>query len=138
LYNSGVLSDADIAKLGKHNSDFPIINSLPTDTNINSFMHFYREAFPEATVLPKMHFLEEHVIPWLKKWKIGFGLILWESRGQSQSMPTSTICISLTGAFQIQYREWSTLCESTFCTLHQPMSLPNLLLREGNSIQKSS
>lgn len=38
-------------------------------------MTFYREAFPEATVLPKMHFLEEHVVPWLKKWKIGFGFM---------------------------------------------------------------
>ena len=38
-------------------------------------MAFYREAFPEATVLPKMHFLEEHVVPWLKKWKIGFGFM---------------------------------------------------------------
>ena len=38
-------------------------------------MRFYREAFPEATILPKMHFLEQHVVPWIKKWKIGFGLI---------------------------------------------------------------
>ena len=22
-----------------------------------------------------MHFLEEHVVPWLKKWKIGFGFM---------------------------------------------------------------
>ena len=43
--------------------------------NIKEFMKFYRQAFPESTVLPKMHFLEDHVVPWLKKWKIGFGMM---------------------------------------------------------------
>ena len=32
-------------------------------------------SFPTATVLPKMHFLESHVVPWLRKWKVGFGLM---------------------------------------------------------------
>lgn len=38
-------------------------------------MYFYRESFPNATVLPKMHMLEEHVVPWLRRWHIGFGLM---------------------------------------------------------------
>ena len=38
-------------------------------------MKFYRESFPWATVLPKMHLLEEHVVPWLRRWHIGFGLM---------------------------------------------------------------
>ena len=38
-------------------------------------MAFYRTNCPEATVLPKMHMLEEHVIPWLRKWHIGFGMM---------------------------------------------------------------
>ena len=38
-------------------------------------MCFYRENFPQATVLPKMHMLEEHVIPWLKEWHVGFGMM---------------------------------------------------------------
>ena len=39
------------------------------------FMESYRTAFPQATVLPKMHILEEHVVPWLKEWRVGFGLM---------------------------------------------------------------
>ena len=35
----------------------------------------YRDTFPTATVIPKMHMLEEHFIPWLKKWHLGFGLM---------------------------------------------------------------
>lgn len=38
-------------------------------------MKYYREKFPRATVLPKMHMLEEHVIPWLKRHHLGFGLL---------------------------------------------------------------
>ena len=38
-------------------------------------MSFYREKFPEATVLPKMHMLEEHVVPWLREWHVRFGLM---------------------------------------------------------------
>lgn len=38
-------------------------------------MAYYREKFPQATVLPKMHMLEEHVIPWLKRHHVGFGLL---------------------------------------------------------------
>lgn len=46
-----------------------------TDDHIKNFMKFYREKFPWASVLPKMHMLEEHVIPWLKKYGVGFGLL---------------------------------------------------------------
>ena len=38
-------------------------------------MEFYRTTFPTATVTPKLHMLEKHVVPWLKKWKVGFGLL---------------------------------------------------------------
>lgn len=38
-------------------------------------MAYYRKEFPHATVLPKMHMLEEHVVPWLKRWHVGFGLL---------------------------------------------------------------
>jgi hypothetical protein len=38
-------------------------------------MAHYRRSFPHATVLPKMHILEDHVIPWLRKWHVGAGLM---------------------------------------------------------------
>ena len=43
--------------------------------NIIAFMAFYRETFPTATILPKMHMFEDHVVPWLRKWRVGFGLM---------------------------------------------------------------
>lgn len=38
-------------------------------------MEFCRRIFPTTTVLPKMHILEDHVVPWLKRWHIGSGLM---------------------------------------------------------------
>ena len=35
----------------------------------------YRDSFPYATVTPKLHMLEDHVVPFLKKWKVGFGFL---------------------------------------------------------------
>ena len=38
-------------------------------------MAFYRSTFPDATVIPKMHIKEYHVVPWLARWKVGLGLM---------------------------------------------------------------
>ena len=46
-------------------------------------MAHYRESFPNATIIPKMHILERHVIPWV------LGQASWESKGQNRSMLTS-------------------------------------------------
>lgn len=36
---------------------------------------FYRKKFSHATVTPKLHILEDHVVPWLRRWHIGAGLM---------------------------------------------------------------
>ena len=38
-------------------------------------MAFYRAEFPWATILPKMHMMEDHAIPWLRNFHIGAGLM---------------------------------------------------------------
>ncbi len=35
---------------------------------IKKFMAYYRSTFPTATILPKMHFLEDHAMDFIKKW----------------------------------------------------------------------
>ncbi len=51
------------------------LSSSCTEKDIETFMSHYRESFPHATILPKMHILEDHVIPWLRKWRVGAGLM---------------------------------------------------------------
>ena len=38
-------------------------------------MSFYRATFPQATVLPKMHILEDHTVPWMRRWHLASGLM---------------------------------------------------------------
>ena len=42
---------------------------------IDKFMEFYRESFPTATVTPKLHMMEDHVVPFLMQWKVGLGFL---------------------------------------------------------------
>ena len=37
-------------------------------------MKFYRDTFPSETVTPKLHMMEEHVVPFLRQWKNGLGM----------------------------------------------------------------
>ena len=45
------------------------------ETAVDIFLCYYQTTFPSATVLPKMHMLEDHIIPWLKQWKVACGLM---------------------------------------------------------------
>ena len=38
-------------------------------------MVFYRTTFPHASILPKMHLMEEHMVPWIRKHHLGFGIM---------------------------------------------------------------
>ena len=46
-----------------------------SDLHIKEFMSFYRIHFPNATVTPQLHMLEEHTVPFLQPWDIGFGFM---------------------------------------------------------------
>ena len=50
------------------------------DKDIKAFLKHYREEFPKskypkASILPKMHLLEDHMVGWLKKYHLGLGLM---------------------------------------------------------------
>ena len=39
--------------------------------NIKQFLHDYRELCPQSTVFSELHHLEEHIVNFVPKWKIG-------------------------------------------------------------------
>ena len=39
-----------------------------TGSTVDEFLRFYCEAFPSATVTPKLHMLEDHVVAWMHQW----------------------------------------------------------------------
>lgn len=72
-----LVTDKDISNLGmyhvleSHNAN----GTFHSESSIPQFMEHYRRSFPHATILPKMHVLEDHVLPWLKCWRVGSGLM---------------------------------------------------------------
>ena len=46
-----------------------------TDSRIEKFIECYRDSFPQASITPKIHMLEDHVVPFLQKWKAGLGFL---------------------------------------------------------------
>ncbi len=42
-----------------------------TERNIRRSLQFYRIEFPDARIPPKIHMLEEHMVPWIRRWEIG-------------------------------------------------------------------
>ena len=51
-----------------------IFNLGLTQINIKNLLSHYREYFCDATILPKMHMLEDHIVPWMQHWHVASGL----------------------------------------------------------------
>ena len=49
------------------------------ENKINNYLSLFRKHYPDK-VLPKHHFLEDHVIPWIKRW--GFGMAFYREQGE--------------------------------------------------------
>ena len=43
--------------------------------DIDDFLGYYRSTFPESTVIPKLHMLEDHVVPFIREWRVGLGMM---------------------------------------------------------------
>lgn len=61
---------------------------------MTEFMEYYREEFPLASVTPKMHMLEDHILPWMQKWHFNPGF-----HGEQGAESIHTIFNSLARTF---------------------------------------
>ena len=43
--------------------------------DIDEFLKFYRHTFPNSSITPKIHMLEDHVVPFIRKWRVGLGML---------------------------------------------------------------
>ena len=48
---------------------------LQIEHDIDKFLQYYRSSFPSATVTPKMHMMEDHVVQCLRLWRVGLGML---------------------------------------------------------------
>ena len=77
VYDKSCVTQDDITDLSKIDPQTKVVIQITSLTggNISSFMAYYRQQFRSATVTPKMHMLESHVVPWLTEWNVGLGLM---------------------------------------------------------------
>ena len=45
------------------------------DMCIKHFLRVYRQSFPNASITPKLHMLEDHTMEQLRRFKVGLGLL---------------------------------------------------------------
>lgn len=43
--------------------------------DIDEFLRFYHHTFPDSSISPKLHMLEDHVVPFIRKWRVGLGML---------------------------------------------------------------
>lgn len=78
IYDSGrALTDTDITDLGKYKPirEFLMLHFFPIEIHIDQFLEFYRDSFPKATITPKIHMLEDHMVDFFRNWKVGLGFL---------------------------------------------------------------
>lgn len=80
------------------------------DQAIKAYMKFYRKRFPKFRITLKQHMLEEHVLPFLMKWKVGFGF-LGEQGGESIHHKVAVISRHMVGIRQPSQRLLATVQE---------------------------
>lgn len=44
-----------------------------SDLSIQAYMEYFRLHFKDESVTPKMHLLEYHAVPFIRKWRVGLG-----------------------------------------------------------------
>ena len=111
VYSRVLLSDEDLKTLGKGWSMIHLLVCIKQCVTIHCRREYYRSTLPGSTITPKLHMLEDHILPFLKKWKVGFGL---GSRGRRAYIPPSislVVCMpaSTTGSKGYTSSLWNTI-----------------------------
>ncbi len=66
---------SEVYKLIMHSNYIPASDLQKIQAAIDRFLLHYRTAFPSASIPLKFHLIEDHVVPWLKRYPFGFGLM---------------------------------------------------------------
>ena len=81
---------------------------IDTDDSVREYLHFFRSNFPNESITPKLHLLEDHVVPWFERWGAGLAL-MGEQGGEGVHAHLNKIrgnlrCFSLTDELQLHLR----------------------------------
>ena len=71
------------------------------------YLEFFRANFP-MKIIPKMHMLEGHIVPWIRRW--GFGMVI---QGEQE---VESIYAQLNTAIGTAYQECDEITSYELCT----------------------
>ena len=57
------------------NTYFEIVHYFFLEQTTAEFLHEFRASFPDASITPKMHLLEDHTLEWVRNLHLGFGFL---------------------------------------------------------------
>ncbi len=64
-----------VYKMTSHSNYIPETEHTNIQDAIDKFMAHYRKTFPDSSIPLKLHLMEDHMVPWLKEFPFGFGLM---------------------------------------------------------------
>ena len=96
---------AEVHKAVSHGRPIPASEHHHIEESICQYMLFYRTHF--RRVLPKMHMLEDHVLPWIRRW--GTGMALHGEQGGESIHAEFNIQSSIAGGLKDGVRLWIIL-----------------------------
>ena len=73
---------SDVHEAGGHDRPVSPEGIQIAETKIQAYMDFFRRQFPNTSIIPKQHFLENYVTAWLETW--GFWMTLHGKQGGQQ------------------------------------------------------
>ena len=101
---------------------------LCSDKAIKDLMSYYRSTWPDQTVTPKLHMLEDHALEFLESWVNAFGLYGEQGIGKFACHDQQIEC-KLSIQCNQKEEEWKQCSESTTCVSIQRVN-PFALLHQ--------
>ena len=105
---------AEVHKTVGHSRPVSENNIRQADDHIQAYMTFLRKKFPDTSIIPKQHILENHVSAWMETW--GFGMGLHGEQGGEQIHADIN---------RMKHRAWSIKNILTETETHHDRSLPS-------------
>ena len=74
---------SSVHSLVGHDSPVSKDDIAKAEKAVKKYMSYFRRTFPQESVTPKQHMLEQHVCKWMESW--GFGMALHGEQGVEQT-----------------------------------------------------
>ena len=101
----------------------PFVLFFCIESDIDTFLAHYRSEFPNATITPKLHIVEDHMVDFIRNWRVGTGML-----GEQGAESIHTIFNQLERTYGSMKNGVERL--KSMVTEHMRQTCPLLILRQ--------